>query len=370
MSPAYSPGQLIPGTQYAFTRVLGAGGHGTVYAVEHTFLQAPSVMKLLHAELANEGNLALRMTREARTLAKLRHPNIVEVRDGGITTEDPPRPFFVMEPLNGMSLRQLRKNMGGRSIGVLAALRIVIGVLEGLHHAHSAGVIHRDIKPDNIFLHRTSTDLTVPKVLDFGIAHLLMGQQVTGQHFLGTPRYAAPEQMRGEPVGPTTDIYSTGLVLHELITGAPPFADKKELGPLLLAHLNDRLPKISELVPDAPPGIDDFLAYLLEKDPARRPPTAFAAAVAAREIRSYIEARQDGSVHATDFKTEPSPMDNFLIEASPGDPAFVTEPAARALPPTRRAAQIQRTVPMAGRPGHDDEPARSRPGAPIAYADT
>ena len=144
-------------------------------------------------------------------------------------------------------MRDLVRHMGGRGIGVLPALRILIGVLEGLQHAHRAGVIHRDVKPDNIFLHRTSTDVTVPKVLDFGIAHLLIGQRFTGRHFLGTPRYAAPEQLRGESPTPCTDIYAAGLVLHELVTGKAPFGHLKEIGAILQAHLNESLPAASSL---------------------------------------------------------------------------------------------------------------------------
>ena len=101
MTSEYQAGETIPGTQYRFVRALGAGGHGSVYAVEHKFLEAPAVMKLLHAQLADQSDLAQRMTREARTLAKLRHPNIVEVRDGGITDETPARPYFIMEPSTG-----------------------------------------------------------------------------------------------------------------------------------------------------------------------------------------------------------------------------------------------------------------------------
>ena len=379
----YTRGETIPGTQYRFVRILGEGGHGIVYAVEHTFLEAPAVMKLLHAELAHEADLAQRMTREARTLAKLRHPNLVEVRDGGITNEEPPRPYFVMEPLTGMSLRDLVGQMSGRGIGVLPALRIIAGVLDGLQHAHAAGVIHRDIKPDNIFLHRTTTDQTVPKVLDFGIAHLLSSRtHLTGRHFLGTPRYAAPEQLKGDPVTVTADIYAVGLVLWELVTGRAPFADKKEIGPLLLAHLSEKLAPASSLAADATPDVDFLLDYLLEKDPARRPPNAISAGVALRELRAHIEKRGRGEtdLEATDFKTRPTPIENALVEASPGSISMVTElpradhfaePAVAPPPPGRPKGPMMaahRTVPMGERPGADlpaiDRRSRTRTSPP------
>ncbi|MBX3193266.1 MAG: protein kinase [Labilithrix sp.] len=308
-------------------RMLGAGGHGSVYLVEHTFLESTAVMKVLHGDLVDRTDLAQRMTREARTLAKLRHPNIVEVRDGGLTAEKPARPYFVMEPLSGMSVRDmLRKTPSG--VGILPALRIVTDILIGLDHAHAAGVIHRDIKPDNVFLHRAQPSVTVAKVLDFGIAHLLLGQRFTGRYFLGTPRYAAPEQLRGESPTARSDVYAAGLVLYELLTGEAPFANLKDIGALLNAHLNEALPAPSRRNPAVPPFLDKLLAVMVAKDPEERPPKAIAAAVMLREAYANISADQSTSIHAPDFKTEPSLMDPVLFEASPDDPPIVTEVAA------------------------------------------
>ncbi len=330
----YRHGQPISGTQYRFIRELGAGGHGTVYAVEHTFLEAPAVMKLLHAELVDRGDLAERMTREAKTLAKLRHPNIVEVRDGGITAETPARPYFVMEALNGMPLRDLLRHVRGpRGVGVTPALRIMSGVLEGLEHAHRAGVIHRDIKPDNIFLHRTATDVTVPKILDFGIAHILIAQRTTGRYFLGTPRYAAPEQLRGDPPTPRTDIYAAGLLLWEMLTGEAPFAHLKEVGEILKGQLEEPLPFVSVKCPEAPPYLANFVAQMVAKNPDERPQTAFAAAVALREIRGRLEAKEARVLNNTGFKTEPTPMENMLFGATPHHGGTATQQTQGAATP-------------------------------------
>jgi serine/threonine-protein kinase len=326
MNAEYRSGDPIPGTQYRFVREIGAGGHGSVYLVEHTFLESQAVMKLLHGDLVARGDIAARMTREARTLAKLRHPNVVEVRDGGLTDEAVSRPYFVMEQLNGMALREmLRRTHGG--LGVLPALRIVTDILIGLDHAHNAGVIHRDIKPENVFLHRAQSAMTVAKILDFGIAHLLLGQRLTGRYFLGTPRYAAPEQLRSETPTARTDIYAAGLVLHELLTGEAPFSKLKDIGAILNAHLNTALPKPSLSAPDVPLSLDRFIDCMLAKDPADRPPTAFAAAVALREIRSRLEAEQSTTIHSPEFKTEPSPMEDVLYAASPDHRPIITEVA-------------------------------------------
>jgi len=379
--PAYRPGETIPGTQYRYVRSIGAGGHGCVYEVEHAYLEARAVMKLLHGDLADRDDLAQRMTREARTLAKLRHPNIVEVRDGGLTSERPARPYFVMESLHGMSLRDLLRKTP-RGIGALPAVRLVADLLVGLEYAHRAGVIHRDIKPDNIFLHRLENGVSTPKILDFGIAHLMMGKRLTGQYFLGTPRYASPEQLRGDPPSAQTDIYAAGLVLFELLTGQMPYAKLKDVGALCNAHLNERVPAPSTLAPDVPSIVDGTLLYLLEKDPAERPPNAFSAATILRELRARLEADQSASMHSPEFATEPSPMDGMLLDASPDDPPFVTEVAppegendttpdgasavegtlreklvgaGATVPLGGRAVQNQRTVPMAQRPSGPPE---------------
>lgn len=306
----YDHGEAIPGTPYRFLRTLAEGGQGVVVGVEHGFLGTRGVMKLLHAELAYEADLAERMAREARILLRLRHPNIVQVRDGGITAEDPPRPFFVMEALHGMSLRTLLERLGKeRRVGVMSAIRIMCGVLDGLHHAHCAGVIHRDIKPDNIFLHRTTTDVTVPKVIDFGIAHISMGARLTGEHFIGTPRYASPEQLRGEPITRAADIYSAGLVFWELVTGREPFPDERAVGGLIRAHFEEKLPRTSLCTSDGSRDVDFLVDYLTDKDPTRRPPTAVAAAIALRELHAVIEQRVRETVRRPPTRLEPTTND-------------------------------------------------------------
>lgn len=320
----YAPGTQIPGTQYRVLRLLGSGGHGSVYAVHHVFLDAPFVLKILHGEHAVEKDLTQRMMREARTLAKLRHPNIVEVHDGGMTAESPPRPFFVMESLSGLPLRALFREVRG-GVGVMSALRIMIGILSGLHYAHVAGVVHRDIKPDNIFLHKSGADVTVPKILDFGIAHLLLGRRFTGRMFLGTPRYASPEQLRGGNVSAKTDIYAAGLLFFELLTGETPFAQHRDMASIAAAHLNELLPKPSSYSAEIPPELDQLVAKMTAKDPEARPATAFAAEQALREVRAVLEMARSRSIHAADYKTDPTPMENFLTEASPDHNVVVTE---------------------------------------------
>jgi serine/threonine protein kinase len=366
----YRRGERIAGTQYLFVRELGAGAHGEVYEVEHSFLQARSVMKLLHETLVDRKDVARRMRREARMLAQLRHPNIVEVRDGGISAEETPRPYFVMEALSGMPLRALLDRVRG-GVGATSALRLVAGILDGLHHAHRASVVHRDVKPDNVFLHRTTSGLTVPKILDFGIAHLLLGRSVTGRAFFGTPRYAAPEQVRGLPPSEATDVYAAGLLLFELLTGQAPYAGVFRMSDLAEAHQHAPPPRPSAFARDVPRDLDALVALLCAKDPARRPPSAFAAAVAVRDVRARLEARAQGSLHTPDFATEPSPMDDaFLVAPSTRDLAFETQrpafetraPSPSLELPTSRTIRMLHALPTAaiGTPLGTNEEARRR----------
>lgn len=330
ISGEYAPGAQVPGTQYRIVRLLGSGGHGSVYAVEHVFLRAPFVLKVLHAENVEDGDLAQRMMREARTLANLRHPNIVQVHDGGLTAERPPRPFFVMEALQGMPLRELLREMNelGAGVGAVHALRIAVGILSGLGYAHESGVIHRDVKPDNVFLHKSTDAITTAKILDFGIAHLLMGKRLTGRHFIGTPRYASPEQLRGDPISPQSDIYSAGLVLWELLTGEVPYAQHRDMAAIVGAHLHEPLPRPSLRCREVTPALDDLVASMLAKDPRDRPQKASAAAFALREARETLEAVRARSIHSPDFRTEPTPMENVLTERSPEDSRVMTEVGA------------------------------------------
>ena len=323
MAVEYQRGDLIPGTRYEYLAKLGEGGHGAVLSVRHTFLDEVCAMKVLHSDLVTHEELAARMEREARTVVKLKHPNIVRVTDGGITAESPARPYFVMEQLQGLSLRATLR-LAGR-VGSLPALRIVIALLEALEMAHRAGVIHRDLKPDNVFMHRGADGVTVPKLLDFGIALLLAGRRLTGKYVLGTPRYIAPEQIRGESATAPTDLYAIGLILYEMLTGRAPYDNLKDAGPLWNAHLNEPLPAPSLQVPDIHPALDGVVAWLTAKAPIDRPPTAFAAAVALRETRRKIELAQAGAIEKEDFKTEPTPMENALAERGPDELAQITE---------------------------------------------
>ena len=312
--PVYVERQPIPGTPYIYLKTLGVGGHGAVFSVEHAFLKHRAVMKVLHAEHGADAELVRRSTEEGRILARMEHPNIVRAHDGGMTGEDPPRPFFVMDALQGVLLYAALK-AAPSGLGFAMSTQIILGVLDGLDFAHAQHkVIHRDIKPANIFIHRTPTDTTVPKILDFGIAHFVQKRQRhTGRGFLGTPRYTAPEQIRGEKPTARTDLYAVGLVFYECLTGRDPFADIRDYPALIHAHLSVAPRRLSEVMDGVPADLDAMVACLLAKDPAARPESAASAAIALRVIKERLDQRFVHALDKPEFRTEPTPLDNTLI---------------------------------------------------------
>jgi eukaryotic-like serine/threonine-protein kinase len=279
----FQPGEMVPGTVYSVVRQLGAGGMGTVYDVEDTTIGKRYVLKTLHAQLGDRADLARRMQAEARALARLHHPNIVEVITAGMTADDLRLPYYVMERLNGQSLRYVLQKRQQLELG--HAFQITIDLLDALDHAHEAGVVHRDVKPDNIFLHRTPAGVTVTKLLDFGIMSVLDGGVgETRGRFLGTLRYAAPEQIRGEKATPKVDLYAAALVLYEMLAGRGPFDDETEQQKIAAAHLNRMPPPLGQLA-TVPPGVAALVEAALAKDPGRRPRDAFTFASALRGLR-------------------------------------------------------------------------------------
>ncbi len=275
-SPSPSPeaeisiGSVLDG-RYRIDAILGAGGMGRVYRAEHTGIGRPVAIKVLHSDLNRNREAAQRFQREAIASGRLDHPNIVNVSDFGVVDDGPC--YLVMEVLEGESLgARLERD---KRIPWREALQILRGVLHGLRHAHERGVVHRDIKPDNVFLTYKDGELIV-KILDFGIAKLFAGNaddpaSTRAGLTVGTPAYLSPEQAVGGEIKPASDLYSTTILLFEMLTGRAPFEDKDPLA-MLGAHVSREPPRVAEVAPDVaiPAALEDVIQRGLIKASADR----------------------------------------------------------------------------------------------------
>ena len=291
----FQDGELIGGTRYRVVRLIGVGGMGSVYEVEHVELGKRFVLKALLRELARREDLVQRLRNEWRALARLQHTSIVNVTDAG--TSESGVPFYVMERLDGETLAaQLKKR---RRLHVLEAVNAAAQVLEALSAAHDIGIIHRDVKPANIFL-VTGGGL---KLLDFGVAKIADATSVVTARGIavGTPRYMSPEQARGERIDGRSDVYATGLILFEMIAGVGPYDDARDANELLLAHMGREAPLLSSLVIGVAPELERILASMLAKDCRERPAHA---RVVAEQLRGF--GARYGKTPSTDAPTSPA----------------------------------------------------------------
>ncbi|HET6283582.1 MAG TPA: protein kinase [Polyangia bacterium] len=256
----------VVGDRYRIVSRIGVGGMGAVYRAEHTMMRRDLAVKVLLSELGGQQEFARRFEREAESASRLTHPNIINVTDFGRAPNG--SLFLAMEFLAGESLSSLI------SQGPLPrdrALAIVRQMLRGLDHAHGAGVVHRDLKPDNIMLVERDGQSDVVKILDFGIAKVT---EPTSGHtaltqagvIFGTPEYLSPEQALGEPVDARADVYATGVILYEMLAGRRPFEseDKVKIISMHLAHAPPRIREINPTV-DIPPALEQVVLQALEK---------------------------------------------------------------------------------------------------------
>lgn len=243
---------------------IGVGAFGEVFRARHQLIGREVAIKVLHARYSSDADAVARFVTEARAVGRLSHPGIVEVFDFGALEDG--RHYCVMELIRGRTLRDLLRERG--QLALDEAIRILRDIAEAVDAAHAAGVAHRDLKPDNVFI----VEPGGVKLIDFGLAKLTDEEAIavtqTGS-VLGTPLYMSPEQCRGKVVTMASDAYSFGALAYHVLTGAPPFAGD----PLQLAlhHLHD-LPELpSRRRPELPPRVDRPLLALMAKDPARRP---------------------------------------------------------------------------------------------------
>jgi len=252
-------GTLFAG-RYRISRKLGGGGMADVYLAEDQTLGRRVAIKMLHGRYANDEQFVERFRREATHAAGLSHPNIVSIFDRG---EADGSYFIVMEYVEGKTLKELIRSRGFCPIPV--AIAYTRQILSALRYAHRNGVIHRDIKPHNVIVDPEG----VIKVTDFGIARAGASQMTEEGAIIGTAQYLSPEQARGAPVDQTSDLYSTGIVLFELLTGEVPFTGDSPVE-IAMKHLGEVPPAPSELRPDVQDDLDLIVVRALAKEPADR----------------------------------------------------------------------------------------------------
>jgi len=263
--------QFIAG-RFRIEREIGTGGMGTVYLATHLGLERPVAVKIIRREFAGDADVADRFLREARTMAKLRHPNAAMIFDAGNLPDG--RHFIVMEFVEGETLSQTLARQGRFSAA--QAVGIATQICDVLEEAHRLGIVHRDLKPSNILLGTRGVC-----VLDFGVAKVLASSaEATHTHastgsgqIVGTPRYMSPEQCLGQRVGARSDLYSLGILLYEMLAGRPPFVDPLQSA-LLVKQATAPAPPLPRLRQDIPRPLALAVHTLLAKRPEDRPRTA------------------------------------------------------------------------------------------------
>ena len=297
--------QFIAG-RFRIEREIGTGGMGAVYLATHLGLERPVAVKIIRREFAGDADVADRFLREARTMAKLRHPHAATIFDAGNLPDG--RHFIVMEFVEGDTLSQVLAREG--RFTAHRAVEIATQICDVLEEAHRLGIVHRDLKPSNILIGRRGVC-----VLDFGVAKVLASSAEstatcasTGSgQLIGTPRYMSPEQCLGQRVGARSDLYSLGVLLYEMLAGRPPFVDPLQSA-LLVKQATAPAPPLPRLRQDIPRPLALAVHTLLAKRPEDRPRTASAA-------KSLLER---SLVQMDRTLPDIEPMSSMVAAASPG----------------------------------------------------
>jgi hypothetical protein len=273
-----SPSALILG-RYQLQDLIAAGGMGEVWRAVDIVLERPVAIKLLRADSAGQAEAVARFRREARQAGSVCHPAVASVYDFADAGPSHP-PYLVMELVDGPSLAAV---LSAGPLDPARAMDVIAQAAAGLHAAHLAGVVHRDVKPANLLFDRYGR----VKVTDFGIAHTVGSAPAPGTEMIvGTPAYLAPERAAGAPAAPACDVYALGIVAYECLAGRPPFTGI----PLAVLHAHRDLP-LPPLPGTVPADVAALVAELTAKDPAGRPATAGEAAGRAARLRDAIPLR-------------------------------------------------------------------------------
>ena len=328
--------------RYRLVELVGAGGMATVYSGQDLMLERPVAVKFLREPYASDTESRGRFLLEGRAAAKLDHPNIVRIYDVGEDVGN--HPYLVMELVEGEDLKAVIRRDG--PLDVSRALTLAREICSGVGQAHTAGIVHCDLKPQNILV----TASGHVKVTDFGIARALHQDEVSDavadepvDVVWGSPHYLSPEQAMGQPPTPASDVYSIGVMLYEMLTGVPPFHDPD---PAVLAakHCREEPPPLTSLNPRIPTGLDWLVRKILSKDPSRRYRNADQLGVA---LDSYLSIGQGSTGPQTPVVEETPVIPTRLVEqtvqasirhATPPPPVR-PQPAVRSVAGTQPVAK-------------------------------
>ncbi|MBZ4373945.1 protein kinase [Corallococcus sp. AS-1-6] len=291
--------------EFVIRERVGAGGMGVVYRAEHPLIGKHAAIKVMRAELVSPEQ-EQRLLVEARAVNAIRHPGVLDIFNFGTLPDC--RPYVVMELLQGQSLADRMREQGRMDVGTTAW--VLEQVLAALAAAHRAGVVHRDLKPANVFLMEQPDGAPLIKLVDFGIAKVMQEHDALARadgSTVGTPDFMAPEQVRGGEVGPAADLYALGVMAFHMLTGTRPFqGDNVQV---MFAHVEQIPPRVSTRVEGIPPELDELVARLMEKEPAKRPATA-------TDVRMKLRALARPPVSAEPDAPPPSSVESRAVPAA------------------------------------------------------
>jgi serine/threonine-protein kinase len=304
-------GETLLNGRYRLVAQQGSGGMAVIYKAVDQFLGRTVAVKVLRPSLTADPTFIARFRNEARAVANLSHPNIVTVHDVG---SDQQMQYIVMEYVEGQDLKKIIRRDG--LLAVDLAIDLAIQICAGIGFAHRAGIVHADVKPQNILV---TEDYRV-KVTDFGIAQALADTQPTQRQDVvwGSPQYFAPEQARGEKPTPASDVYAIGIILFEMLTGRLPYAGSSQQE-LAIAHLRDRVPVVTEFNPSVPENLAKIVYKVMSKEPTLR----------------YRMADQLGHILRTyrDRSHAPTSSSNMPVDLPESVPPSIPAPPMRQAPP-------------------------------------
>jgi serine/threonine-protein kinase len=308
--------------RYRLDECLGQGAMGSVYLAEHVLMRKKVAVKLLRPEVVGQGEVVERFRREAQAAAHIDHPNICTATDFGEMDEGF---FLVMEYLEGDTLDVAL--VEDDRFDVERALHIVALMCDALEVAHDAGIVHRDLKPENVMLIERDGDPNFPKIMDFGVARVRIGDEDDGESarltragmVYGTPHYMSPEQAAGAEIDKRADIYSLGVMLFEMLTGSLPFFDTNP-AKIMAMHMTEDPPSMRRKAPDAgiPRSLDRLVQQMLAKEPEDRPSSALEVRDKLEEIAESSDTLTLGGLTREAAETGTQALRNISREVKPG----------------------------------------------------